>query len=213
MAMLVSGASSKESGIFMHVFLQGPRGVGKSTVIRKTMDMLMTLAPLVFGGFYTWNGGNDDPHIYLKAAMRGREDEIYRIASFDEANGGLISDIQVFEREGARLLNESGGADVIIMDELGFIESNAPKFRHAVMDRIAGSIPVFGVLRMGDIPWHADIKRHPLVTLFDVMKENRDSLPQSLASCFAAGRLISNGGQDGYTKVCAAEREGSGYET
>jgi len=172
----------------MHIFLQGPRNIGKSTVIRKTLAILTSQKPLAIGGFFTWNCGEAGKAVYLQSAKNGGEGEVYRIASQDKEKGGLLCDIEVFERDGVRLLIESKDADLVIMDELGFLESDASNFRQAVLDLIAGDIPVYGVLRLGDVPWHAEIKRNPRIALYDVNEENRDALPKKLAdalnSCF-----------------------------
>jgi nucleoside-triphosphatase len=168
-------------GGVVHIFLQGPRNVGKSTVIVKTIELLSLRRPIVSGGFFTWNDGKDEPCIYMRAAESGSGGEIYRIAGWDAEKGRLSSDIQVFEQVGVRILGHSKGADLIIMDELGYLESNATVFRQAVSDLIYGDIPILGVLRLGDVPWHTDIKRNSKVTLIDVNEDNRDTLPQQLA--------------------------------
>lgn len=165
----------------MHIFLSGPKGIGKSTVISKTLDILTAEAPIELGGFFTWNGGEADPHIFMRPAQSGRGGEIYRLASHNSQKGGLDCDIHVFEQDGARILREKTDPGLIIMDELGFLESGAPLFREAVLDTLAGSVPVFGVLRQDDIPWHNSIKENPFVTLFDVNENNRGDLPRNLA--------------------------------
>ena len=177
----------------MHIFLQGPKKIGKSTVIRKTLDILTSDAQLRLGGFFTWNGGNDDPHIYMRPARSGKEDGAFRLASYDFVNGGIISNIQAFELDGVRILADHADAELIIMDELGYLERNAPVFRRAVLDILAGDIPVFGVLRQGDVPWHLEIKQNPLVTIFEVNEKNRDGLPLELA--FRLAGIIQNNSQ------------------
>jgi len=165
----------------MHIFLQGIKGVGKSTVIRKTLDIITSRTPLLLGGFFTWKGRKDDLNLYIHSARRGNESDLFCVAMAGEGKGKYKCGIQVFEREGVRLLDQSRDADLIIMDELGYMESNAPGFRQAVLNIINGSIPVFGVLRLGDVPWHDEIKRNPHVTIYDVNEENRDNLPRELA--------------------------------
>jgi len=164
----------------MHIFLQGPRGIGKSTVITKTLAILTSRYPLVTSGFYTWNGGRDDPHVYIKSARPDAEDGAIRVASWNDAGGGMKSEPGVFDHYGVAML-DADGANLVIMDELGFLESQAHVFKRTVIDTLAGSVPVFGVLRLGDVPWHEDIKRDPKVALFDVDVMSRDSLPQILA--------------------------------
>ena len=165
-----------------HIFLQGPRNIGKSTVITKTLDILNAHRAIILGGFFTWNGGHGDPHVYMRPALPEPEGERYRLASYDTDKGGLICDIQAFEKSGAELLKRSRNADLIIMDELGFLENDAAEFKRAVLDIISGDIPVLGVLRLGDVPWHKDIKSNPRVTIFEVNEKNRDTLPRELAA-------------------------------
>ena len=165
----------------MHFFLQGERRVGKSTVIKKTLDILGEKGSFLLGGFFTWNGGKDDPHVYMKKAATGSTGEALRLASWDEGKGRLTCDITVFERFGADLLGDIGEARLIIMDELGYLESGAVRFRKAVLDAVAGSVPILGVMRLGDVPWHEEIKSDPSVSIFDVNEENRDGLPAVLA--------------------------------
>jgi len=168
----------------LHIFLQGPRNIGKSTVILKTLDIISGRSPIALGGFFTWNSGGGDgtAQIFLRPAAVERRDEISLLASFDAALGRMACNLDVFEKTAVRLLAEGANADLIIMDELGFLETDAPFFRKAVHDRLAWDVPVLGVLRQGkDIPWHADIKNSPSVKLFDVTQKNRDALPQELA--------------------------------
>lgn len=165
----------------MYVFLQGERGIGKSTVISKTLEILANGQSIRLGGFYTWNGGRDDPNVYIKPAQCGETEAATIVAKWNKAGERMDSVAHAFEQEGVRLLSGLPGADLIIMDELGYLESNAPGFKQAVLDVLNSNIPVFGVLRLGDVPWHVDIKSNPLVELYDVNEKNRDELPRELA--------------------------------
>lgn len=178
----------------MHIFLQGPKRIGKSTVISKTLDILSSEIPIVPGGFFTWNGGRDDPHVYMRPVRPGGEGEIYRLASYDFDKGGLAANISAFEEDGVRILSARDGADLIIMDELGFLESKARLFRQAVLETLEGQVPVLGVLRLGDIPWHEEIKRSPLVSLADVNENSRDYLPRELVSLLKKSMLFRERG-------------------
>lgn len=165
----------------MHIFLQGNRGVGKSTVIRKTLEMLGERMEVSLGGFFTWNGGENDPNVYLKAARPDIGGEAHRVAYYDAAARRMICDKNVFESAGARILDESADADLILMDELGYLESDAETFKKTVMKTLAGEAPVLGVLRLGDVPWHDGIKNDKRVTIYDVNEKTRDTLPRVLS--------------------------------
>jgi len=167
--------------------LQGPKNIGKSTVILETLGLLSAAAPppLSLGGFFTWNNGKADPRVYMRPAGAKGGCGAILLARWDFEAGRLACDIRGFEEDGVRILESSKGADLIIMDELGFLESSADKFKRAVFDALAGEAPVLGALRLGDVPWHRDIKRSPGVALFDVSEENRNALPQELARLLA----------------------------
>jgi len=179
----------------VHVFLQGPKNIGKTTVILKTIELLRKNKPIAIGGFFTWKGGNNDRHIYIQSAglaapalttqtknsLSSYEKEIFRLATWDSEQGKLVSNIESFEEIGVHILAQSKGVDLIIMDELGNLESNARLFKKAVLDTLSGTVPVLGALRMGDIPWHNDIKQNLQVTLHEVNEKNREALPQVIA--------------------------------
>lgn len=179
----------------MHIFLQGQRGIGKSTVIRKVLEIITTEKPVLFGGFFTWKDGNEDPNIYIKpAADYYSENDRKRlttsrdavngekrlIASRDPVNGGMKCDVRAFEETGVRLL-DCKNAGLILMDELGFLERDAKCFKQAVYDRLEGDVPILGVLRLAEIPWFEPIINNPKVKLISVDETNRDSLPRELA--------------------------------
>ena len=166
----------------MHTFLQGERNIGKSTVIRKTLDILAEKRPVSLGGFFTWKSGEADPLVYMRPAGKPDESGVFLIAGFDAGTGRMAGDLRAFETEGVRILRGCDGARLIIMDELGKFESDAPLFRQAVLDILAGDVPVFGVLRLGDAPWLGPIRSDPSVSLIDVNMDNRGDLPLRLAA-------------------------------
>ena len=170
-------------GIILHIFLQGALNVGKSTAIRKTLDILTAVRPLKTGGFMTWRSKAGDLHkVYMRPVMPGREHEKYHLADYCPNDRSMKCDPLIFDQACARLLTESVNADFIIMDELGFLERHSFTFQQAVLNTLNRDIPVIGALRNGDIPWHESIKTCPRVSLCEITLENRDTLPQELAA-------------------------------
>ena len=167
----------------MRIFLQGQINAGKSTVISKTLDILANESPIELGGFFTWNSGDDAPEVFMRPAKActGAEVNVHKLASFDPDAGRMRCDLSVFELIGTRFLDGCDGADIIIMDELGYMESNAPAFRAAVMRALKCGARVLGTMRLGDVPWLNEIKQSVPITLIDVNEKNRDDLPQKLA--------------------------------
>lgn len=166
----------------MHTFLQGSRNIGKSTVISKTLDILAGNNPVLPGGFFSWNGGADDPNVYMRPARSEPDKDRIILAVFDSVKGGLVCDVRAFEKDGVRILRDRAGSNLIIMDELGYLERDAPLFRKAVLEILDEEVPVLGVMRLGDFEWHDAIKQHPLVRIYEVNEKNRDTLPHELAA-------------------------------
>ena len=186
----------------MRIFLQGTLNVGKSTVISKTLDILTARRPLKIGGFITWRGKDPDPNVYIRPAMPGRECEKYHLATHHPDSRVTDCDTSIFDQLGVRLLTETPDADLVVMDELGYLERHAFVFQQVVRDILAGDVPVIGTLRMKDIPWLEPIKADPRISLFDVTLENRDKLPQEIAA------LLQATSENPEIKACDRDKSG-----
>ena len=176
----------------MRIFLQGELNVGKSTAIRKTLDILSAQRQVTLGGFFTWKSDEVPPRVYMKPAGKIPDGVTHCIAGWDPAARRMVSDTKIFDSEGVRALRDCGGAQLMIMDELGALESGAPAFRQAVLDTLAMDIPVIGVIRLGDIPWLNELRRDTALTFYDVNKKNRDTLPRELAAILGEAIAKSN---------------------
>lgn len=167
----------------MVIFLTGERGVGKSTALRRALHG----CGLGVGGFMTDFGGS-----------RYEENKILRLLPWAEepdfsagetcallGPGGRQVFPEVFDDLGSRLLLSAAGddaCDLILLDELGFLEAEAGRFRAAVLSVLAGPKPVLGVVRRGLGVW----QDAPLGELWEVTKENRDAVPDRLRRRLAA---------------------------
>ena len=152
-----------------HLFLTGPKNVGKSTLIR---GLLATeTGPL--GGFFTvkHEGG-----IYLLPATGERaftpENFLFRCG-----HGG---DPARFDDLGCAALADTAGCRLLVMDELGPHESEAKRFQAAVFYALDGERPIIGVLQQAESEFLGRIAHHPRVTVLAVSGENRDALAAEL---------------------------------
>lgn len=160
----------------MHVFISGPRHIGKSTLVRRTIGRLTDLFELKPDGFITYSGLNNDLDIYMSSFCEIRKyDDIHRIAKRDLHKVAGIP--EVFNTLGVSILHNSlEYADIICMDELGFLEKDAFQFQTAVVECLNGDIPILGVIKEIHVPWYDKIKSHPKVELISVTLENRNTL-------------------------------------
>lgn len=159
----------------MPLFLTGEKQVGKSTALRRAL----TASSLRFGGVMTrFDARHGLRALYL--LPYSAEGELPEGAALPESAvcarmGGAGKQVfpQVFDERGAALLREAADAEVIVIDELGYLESEAAGFREAVLRVLRGPKPVVGVVRQGLGAW-ADA---PLGTVIEVTAANREEVP------------------------------------
>ena len=164
----------------VHVFLTGPRGVGKSTALDRTVELL-GVRP---GGFRTGFAPDRTRLCLWPAWERPDWSEARTVARL--ADGRLTGDPAAFDRLGPAILRESlSWARLLVLDELGWLEAGAPAFQGAVRAFLAGPVPVLGVVkppheRRGT--WLEGLVDTPGGTLVEVDLDNRSNLPAFLAA-------------------------------
>ena len=161
------------------ILICGPRGVGKSTLIRR----LTALYPGPVSGFVTKRETVADGEglfpIYIHPAacpearrQYGPENLIGRCDSRRS-----VRCTPAFDDWGPRLLE---GPGLLLMDELGPAESGAKKFCEAVLAALDSDLPVLGVLQKADTEFLRAVAGHPRVRLVTVTVENRDELRRTM---------------------------------
>lgn len=159
-----------------HLFLTGPKQIGKSTVLRRLLEG----RDAVLGGFRTRRvrveGGAD---IYMLPPT-GEDGFVPENILFRRRAGKLLLDPVDFDRLGGAMLQKSNGCDLILMDELGPTEAEAFGFQRAVLAALDGDIPVYGVLQQADSPFLAAVAARDDVCVVTVTEENREALPRRL---------------------------------
>ena len=160
----------------MHIFLTGEKQVGKSTIVRKFISQ----SGLSADGFVTYweEDGDGGRSLYLSrfgAALQPGE-RFLIMHSSEQRPGSSDAVLRVFDVHGSGILDGSGNCDVIVMDELGFIESKAAEFQKAVMRRISGSVPVLGIIKPLRTEFLDRIRANPNVVVREVTVENRDDV-------------------------------------
>ncbi len=167
------------------IFVTGRPGIGKTSVVRESMQILKR-AGFKPGGVFCPDmrvGGRRVGFelIDILTGSRGI------LAHVDQLTGPQVSRYRVNLRDlrevgAGAILRAIEGADFIVIDEVGPMELYSEEFRRAVLEALDSPKPVLGVIH-----WRA---RHPLVDLirsrrdvriYEVTFENRDKLGREIA--------------------------------
>ena len=164
-----------------HLLICGDVGVGKSTLIGRLLEH--STRPLC--GFATKRipvpGADGLCPVYLHPAARAVSERTYGrdnlIGKCDRRHSLRFP--RVFDTLGVELLRapEDG---LILMDELGFLENDAARFREAVLRALDGSIPVLAAVKSRDTEFLRSVKAHPNAELVSITEQNRDGLYELL---------------------------------
>ncbi len=160
----------------MNLFLTGEIQVGKSTLLKKLIQKSGLRPGGLETGFGPWRAEESRRlFLYPYGAPDYSEDAVCARMGPE----GKTVCPAVFDRRGAALIRAAAAdpeTDVVVLDELGFLEKDAMEFRAAVLEALRSPKPVWGVLRLGGGCW-GDVDLGRIVT---VTVENRDELIREL---------------------------------
>ncbi len=158
----------------MKLFLTGPLDVGKTHIINACLRAFTGK----LWGFRSYKEAlsNDEAIIWLSEASHP---ERRWIAAHMVAGQPTERHPEAFEEKGVALMQKITPASrgIVLMDEIGRLESDAPSFRRE-LERVLGlDIPVLGVLRQTETPFLQKLRGDERLTVLEVSLENRDALP------------------------------------
>ena len=158
-----------------HILICGEVGIGKSTLIARLLEH--SSRPLY--GFITKKLDPDEngfhPIYIHPAGIKTRVwDQDNMIGTCDRRTHNI--NLDVFNTLGVAYLQAKPDG-IIVMDELGFMESKAEAFVESVFAALDGEIPVIAAVKARfDVPFLNKVRSHPNTKLFMITTENRDAL-------------------------------------
>lgn len=166
-----------------NIFLTGEVGVGKSTVIDKVLSLL---PEVVCGGFRTISaaplteGALFD--VFMESACEKTPHDSAHLVGTRWGDNLFTAYPAVFDDVGASILaSPSTSAALVLMDELGVMESDSELFKKAVLATLNGALPVLGVIKPKQTDFLDAIRAHENGLVFEVTEENREELPFHIA--------------------------------
>lgn len=182
------GMSAKKN-----ILLTGPPGSGKTTVIRRLLELLPSGAVT---GFYTEEIREGGKRTGFVAQIVGGPRIVLARASGAGCHrvGRYAVEVRAFEemvlRPLAAALKEPAKRFLVI-DEIGKMELLAPSFANLVLACLDDVRPLVATVMLAPHPIADRIKARPDVEVIAVGADNRDRLPEGLADRLAG--LASSG--------------------
>ncbi|XP_040286679.1 cancer-related nucleoside-triphosphatase homolog [Bufo bufo] len=173
-----------------HVFLTGPPGIGKTTLIQKVSEVL-TSSGVPVDGFYTEEVRQGPRRVgFDVVTMSGNRGKLARISGSNESSkyrvGQYAVDIASFEQlvipllDNLRSPRSSPRRPVCVIDEIGKMELFSQPFISGVKKVLDNSsVVVFGTLpvsRGRTLPLVEEVRHRQDVKLFTVTRENREDI-------------------------------------
>lgn len=161
----------------MNIFLTGECGIGKSTLIQGLIDHLS----LDYSGYQSLPiySNNDIIGFQLRPLLSNE-------TAFQIGKKITPTTCQpmtaAFDTRGVDILKKSllSSSSCVILDELGFLESEAYKFQEMVIEIIDSNKIVIGVIRDRQTTFLDALRNKEDIELIQVTKENRESLFEKL---------------------------------
>lgn len=158
-----------------HILLCGRRRSGRSAMIRRLLEGIH--AP-VFGyetkTLVTRADGYHEIYLFPYGAGKTPRRKEHHVADCNTRDRVIHRD--VFDTLGTACLNarEDG---ILVMDEIGFMESGADVFCRAILEKLDGELPILAAVREGmDTDFLRCVKNHPSARLISMQPERFDEI-------------------------------------
>lgn len=159
-----------------NLFLTGNAGTGKTTLINKILDKLNCSV----GGYLTDREIINDKKIFTAKSLLD-DTEKYEFAKINMISGNKEIYEDAFRQGIISILEKSIiKADVIVLDELGFMENNIIQFTSYVHSLLDSDKFVLGVLKKHDCQFINSIRSRKDVIVVGINKDNRDIILDEL---------------------------------
>ncbi len=170
--------------IVKNIFFTGEKGVGKSTIIKKIIKNV----DCSIGGFIQekeLSGGNKR----FRVKSLYNLDDSYIIGFYDKKENELHWDINTFDIISRDVLLKSlQDRELMILDELGYMEEKAPLFQKIVFRMLDSSKPVIGVLKKCNGNFVRKIAERKDVQVIEIDKDNRDLMERKIRGIWRNGK-------------------------
>jgi len=164
-----------------NILICGPPGVGKTTLVKKILENINLRA----GGFYTEEIRENNRRVGFKIISLDNQEGILAHISIKNSRrvGRYGVNIYDLENIGVKSLSQAlRDDDLIIIDEIGKMETFSDKFKDKVLDCLNSEKFVLATIGIGGDKFISKIKERKDIVLFTINIENRDRLIDRISS-------------------------------
>lgn len=159
-----------------HILIVGSNGVGKSTLIRK---LISGLSVPVYGMITKKESEGSDGFCPVYIHRCGEPRRFSPENLIGKCKSGCSKAFpDAFDRFADKLDFPYDG--VIVLDELGFLESNSPVFTGAVLRLFDQAPLLIAAVRDKQTPFLDAVRAHPRAVCYPISEQNRDALTAQL---------------------------------
>lgn len=163
-------------GLILKFLICGDINSGKSTLITK-LEKLIDGKP---AGYITVRLPDDEfgcSYVYLYDRANPPADirDAAVIMAFG-ADGSAEKHPEVLDTLGVSYLENIPEGSLVILDEIGTLESASPRFQKAIMNILDGDYNVLASVKAQNTDFLREVRKHPDCELFIITPKNRDEL-------------------------------------
>ena len=158
----------------MKILLCGDINSGKTTLIQRLLAD-MSAAPR---GYITVRmpevDGVSNVYLYDIANPPERVEDAAVIMAISDT--GTEKHPERLDTPGVRYLTDIPAGSVVVLDEIGSLETASPEFQKAVMRILSGDYTVLAAVKAANTDFLRAVRRHPDCELYIITPDNRDAL-------------------------------------
>ena len=159
----------------MHTLVIGGHGINRAGFIDRLLAECSP-CPTLYGYRSVKEAADETGNapIYLYPASGGRHRTQENLLGWCR-NQQATANPEAFDRN-AFLIEDARPGGLLVMDEIGPMESRAPRFRAAVLTALGGNVPILASVRDIDIPFLEAVRGHPNARCFHLTGDNAGEL-------------------------------------
>lgn len=163
-----------------NLFLTGSPGIGKTTVIQKTIQKLSLPAT----GFYTREEREAGRRVgFSIITLDGKKAILAHVRAGGKCRVGRYTvKVEDIERVAVPAMTPKSPSEIIVIDEVGKMECFSQAFREALIAALDAPNTILGAIAARGTNFIESIKRRKDVAILQVNHQNRDELPEKLTA-------------------------------